>query len=79
MYFTLSNFDIDFLPRVISRSPYIDDDGDQAEAKIELHPFGKSRSGSHSLVMTVDEADQLARLLWHSVTEARDGRYTENW
>lgn len=76
MYYMASRIELDFSPTIVSRPPYIDDDGDLSEARIELHPFGRRRADTLSLVLTVDEADQLARRLWHAVSEARESRYS---
>jgi hypothetical protein len=78
MYLFLNQYDFDSIATVTSSPPYVDDDGDPAEAKISLHPFGRSRGMSRAqIMMSLDEADNLARHLWQVVTDARSGRYTE--
>lgn len=76
MYFIVSQMDFDSSTVVGSEAPYIDDDGDEIEAKIVIFPFGRrSRLSSHRIVMDMDEADDLARQLLQVIADARNGRY----
>jgi len=61
-----------------SSAPYIDEDGDEIEAKIEVVPLngeGDLHKERLKIVFSVDDADHLARRLWQVVTDARAGRY----
>ena len=75
MMLSINHYAHEVAPLVESDPPEIDDDGDVSEASISLFPLGKyGVTGAH-FILTIDEADQLARLLWHMVSDARQGIY----
>jgi hypothetical protein len=66
----------DRTPYVFSMPPHLDSEGDEVAGCVSVRPFGKN-SRDVSINMSIDEAEELARLLVAVVTDARKGRFNE--
>jgi hypothetical protein len=63
-------------PYVLSMPPHLDSEGDEVAAYVSVRPFGKD-SRDVAINMSFDEAEELARQLVAVVTDAREGRFSE--
>lgn len=67
-------------PVVYSTPPRKSTEGTQQEAQITLLPYGMTMPDDEQSVyinMSIDEAEQLARMLTGVVSAAREGQYSE--
>lgn len=83
MYVSLGYTESDVTPHLES-SATVDEQGKVTDASITLFPFGdyeqrlyggNLQSNPLTMILSLEEAEVLARLLTGAVTDARNGRY----
>lgn len=75
MMLSFNHYAHEVTPFIESDPPRVDEDGDVSDASISLFPLGQYGETSAHFILTIDEADQLARMLWQMVSDARQGIY----
>lgn len=85
MYVSLGYTEFDGTPHLES-SAKVDEQGKVTDVSITLFPFGdfeqrlnggNLQSNPSTIILSLEEAEVLARLLTGAVTDARNGRYDE--